>query len=325
MSAGPIGVVVNLNAAGHRRDARIILRLADALGTRGILEESLDESDLGGIAERFRRAGVTVLGISGGDGTAGSTLTAFRAVWGAAPLPEVALLRGGTMNTVANGIGVPRRAPDKILAALVDAVARGGTITHERATIDAGGRLGFLFGTGVFAAFLAEYYARGDGAPTVWTAVRTLGAAAGSVVVGGALARRLVAPVPIDLIVDGERWECPSPAGYMTVAAGTVEQVGLGFRPFPRADERTDAFHLLALHTRAFATLRLLPRVHRGEQIGRDSARDALAVEARLGPVHEPLRYMLDGELRETARPLVLRAGPTVHVLRPPAQHEPTW
>jgi diacylglycerol kinase family enzyme len=319
-----LGVVVNLNAAHHRRNG-VATGLERALGGRGILEQSRNESDLLAIAERFKRAGVSVLAISGGDGTAGSTLTAFRTVWGAGALPVVALLRGGTMNTVANGVGVPRRPPERILDAFADAVGRGETTVHERATIDAAGRLGFLFGTGVFAAFLEEYYARGNGAPTVWTAVQTLSAIAASVAARGPLGRKVVAQERVELTVDGARWECPSPNGYTTIAAGTVAQAGLGFRPFRRADERSDAFHVLAVHSAPTATLRVLPRVHRGEQMPPGAARDALATEVRLKATDGPLRYMLDGELAKCEDTLVLRAGPPVRVLRPAAAAARAW
>ena len=325
MRGGPVGVVVNLNASRHRRDAGVLARIKQTLGTQGILEKSRSETDLERIAERFRREGVRVLAISGGDGTAGSTLSALRTIWDGTPLPDVALLRGGTMNTVANGIGVPWRAPDAILGALLQALDRGETTARERATIEVRGRLGFLFGTGVFASFLADYYARGKGSPTVWTAARTLGAMAASVAVGGRLARKLVAQELVGLVIDGERWECPSRAGYMTVAAGTVAQAGLGFRPFRRADERADAFHLLAVHVGALATLRVLPAVRRGEQIPIHSARDALAREVCLEPVNKPLRYMLDGELGASDDSLVLRAGPAVRILRPLAGRAPAW
>src|SRR5262249_42763849 len=157
--------------------------------------ESRDEGDLARIARRFRRDGIEVLAISGGDGTAGAVLSAFRDVYGSTPWPDVALLRGGTMNTVANGLGVPRRAPHELLAALADAHEGGETDRTPRATMDVGGRLGFLFGTGVFASFLTEYYARGGGAPTAWTAAQTLSAMAASVATGGDLAKRLVAQV----------------------------------------------------------------------------------------------------------------------------------
>ena len=53
---------------------------------------------------------IDVLGISGGDGTNHVTITGFLEVYADEPLPPLAFLRGGTMNTVANSVGVPRGA-----------------------------------------------------------------------------------------------------------------------------------------------------------------------------------------------------------------------
>ena len=62
---------------------------------------------------------VYVLGIAGGDGTNHVTITGFLEVWEDEPLPPLAFLRGGTFNTVANAVGVPRGRPDGILARLI--------------------------------------------------------------------------------------------------------------------------------------------------------------------------------------------------------------
>src|SRR5207237_10930609 len=94
---------------------------------------------------------------------------------GRAPLPQVALLRGGTMNTVANSIGVPRGKPDGLLERLVHAYARRAVeplhqaqrYMMRAAPMHADGDLGkpqfgFLFGTGVVHGFLSEYYGTGE-------------------------------------------------------------------------------------------------------------------------------------------------------------------
>jgi pimeloyl-ACP methyl ester carboxylesterase len=50
-------------------------------------------------------------------------------------------------------------------------------------TLVADGRVGFLFGTGVFQSFLREYYRRGDNDPSALTAAETIGVP--SLFVGG--------------------------------------------------------------------------------------------------------------------------------------------
>ena len=183
--------------------------------------------------------------------------------------------------------------------------------THERATIDVGGRLGFLFGTGVFRTFLDEYYAAGPD-PTPVTAASTFARIASSIAVQGALAKRLGSQITLGVDADGTDWGA---GPYLTVAAGTINQVGLGFRPFHRAFERTDAFHLLALRSTAIETLRLLPRFHRGDPLRSSHGREDLARDVVLAPIDGTVRYMVDGDLLETSGPLRLGVGPRVHIV----------
>ena len=87
------------------------------------MREARSIDELYRIAEDFRRDDIDVLAISGGDGTNHVTLTGFLDVYGGHTMPQVALLRGGTMNTVANSVGVggpargPPRPPDPRLRA----------------------------------------------------------------------------------------------------------------------------------------------------------------------------------------------------------------
>ena len=125
-----IGVVLNPKSRQNRRDPGAALRLARQLGPIGVVREADSIDALYRIAEDFRRDAVDVLAISGGDGTNTVTLTGFMDVYGSNPLPQVALLRGGTMNTVARSnrdpsrrSRAPARAPDRCLRAPVDRAA----------------------------------------------------------------------------------------------------------------------------------------------------------------------------------------------------------
>jgi diacylglycerol kinase (ATP) len=309
-----LGVVVNPRARALRRAPDTLARLRDAVGSRGLVREARDTSELAAVAAEFRDAGVGILGIAGGDGTSSFALTTFADVYGAAPLPPLALLRAGTMNTVANALGVPRLAPEFLARRLREAAEGVGTLAvRERATIDVGGRLAFLFGTGVFRNFLDEYYAAGSD-PSPLTAATTLTRIASSIVARGPLAARLVARESLAVHADGVPW---GSGPYLTVAAGTVDQVGLGFRPFFRAFERADAFHLLALGASATQTLRVLPRIHRGHPLPPALATDALVREAELRAAHPDatIRAMVDGDLFEVRGVLRLRVGPRVRIV----------
>src|SRR5580704_2058769 len=173
---GGIGVVVNPRSRKNLRDPRAEYRLARRLGNHGVVRAARSIDELYHIAEDFRRVDIDVLAISGGDGTNHVTLTGFLDVYGGAMIPQVALLRGGTMNTVANSVGIGPGRPEGLLGRLVREYAKRGALELEnvsrhvmRIGAPGGGKpqYGFLFGTGVMHGFLAEYYRGGQPSPLV--------------------------------------------------------------------------------------------------------------------------------------------------------------
>ncbi|MDP9151039.1 MAG: sphingosine kinase [Myxococcota bacterium] len=341
-----IGVVLNPNSGHNLRNPRAASRLARALGDHGVLRQARSIDELYRIAEDFRRDGIDVLAISGGDGTNHVTLTGFIDVYGGATIPQVALLRGGTMNTVANSVGVERGKPEGLLGRLVRAYAvraSGASVSASVAPplpgrvsrrtslrgddrpvwdvverhvmrIAAPGerraQYGFLFGTGVVHGFLAEYYR--DGA-TPLVALKTLMRGIGSAAIGGETIRRMARPFRGSVAFEGgEPW--PN-RDYLAVAAGTIGHIGLNFKPFHRCLEGPGQFHMLGIHTSALSFIGELPRIHRGEPMRGGKAYDALAGRAVLSSREGPIRYMIDGDLHETDGDLEMTIGTRVRLV----------
>ena len=147
-----------------------------------------------------------------------------------------------------------------------------------------GCQYGFLFGTGVVHGYLAEY-SRG-GQPSPLGAAKTLARGIGSTLVGGEMIRRMAtAPFRGSVTLDdGTTWE---ERDYLSIAAGTIDRVGLSFRPFYRWAERPDAFHQLGIFASPRQFVLDLPRIHDGRPMrpgphvrGHPVARDA----AQRGP-----------------------------------------
>src|SRR6202012_1251309 len=101
-----IGVVLTPKSRRNLRDPGAARRLARRLGDHGVLRAAASVEELYRVPADFRRLDIDVLPTSGGDGTGHVTLTGFLNVYGGHTMPHVALLRGGTMNTVANSVGV---------------------------------------------------------------------------------------------------------------------------------------------------------------------------------------------------------------------------
>ncbi|MFO0630166.1 MAG: diacylglycerol kinase family protein [Polyangiales bacterium] len=130
-------------------------------------------------AESFRAQGVSVLGVVGGDGTSNRAVTACRAAYGDDALLTLSMLRGGTMNTVANACGVPRGRPGGVVAAAPRARRRAGLhrAQHPAHRRPRGLPLRHRRGGG------PRLLRRGEPSPAV--AARVLARALGSTLVGG--------------------------------------------------------------------------------------------------------------------------------------------
>ena len=343
-----IGVIFNPRSGRNLRDPLAARRLSEAIGDHGVVREAGSFDQLYRVAEDFRALDIDVLGISGGDGTNGVTITGFLDVYEGAALPQIAFLRGGTMNTVANAVGVRRGRPEGLLHQLIQAYverssrplqdverhvlklrgdrslksSRQSAADRAPASVQApalpraGGaqpdeKYGFIFGTGVVCGFLAEYYAGGTPNPVV--AAKTLLRGVGSAIVGGEMIRRMAEPfrgtVELD---DGTIWE---ERDYLAVAGGTIDQIGLNFRPFHRYGERPGAFHVLGIHTSPMGFVKQLPRIWRAQPMRSGHTYEATTKSVTIRSPKSPLRYMVDGDLHECDGPLHVSIGPRVRIV----------
>jgi diacylglycerol kinase (ATP) len=319
-----IGVVLNPRSRHNLRDPGAALRLSRRLGDYGVLRTARSVEELYRIAEDFRRVEIDVLAISGGDGTGHVTLTSFLNVYEGGAMPQVALLRGGTMNTVANSVGVARGKPEGLLGRLIRAYAAraseplAGVERHVLQVTPLGSsqpqsdaHYGFLFGTGVVHGFIAEYSR--DGQPTPLVAARTLAHGIGSAMIGGETIRRMARPfrgtVTLD---DGTVW---GERDYLAVAAGTISHIGLNFRPFYRYADREGAFHVLGIHASPMAFVKELPRIHRSKPMDATKTFDAVSSRIVLRSADGHVRYMIDGDLHETRGELAASIGPRVRLV----------
>src|SRR5215470_977396 len=102
-----IGVITNPRSRANLRDPSKARKLGYLIGSHGSAQATKSLDDLYRVCEEFKKERIDVLGISGGDGTLHHTLTAMIRTYGdELALPPVAILRGGTMNTIARSFGI---------------------------------------------------------------------------------------------------------------------------------------------------------------------------------------------------------------------------
>ncbi len=308
-----VGVVVNANALGVRRRPGLVDCARELVGHRGEVVETHSPDELESVAHGFAERGVELVGIIGGDGTNLAVLTALVGAYrsgGSNKLPLVALLRGGTVNTVAQNLCISG-APDALLARLVRGLDERTLRTRPQDLLQVNQRFGFLFAAAMGARFLEAYYDSPRPGP-LWAgllALRTVG----SSLVTGPFARKLFRPLPVDLEVNGAH----IPIGPLRLfICSTVPDVGIGMRVAWQAGTVPGQFHLVASRLSTVAMALQLPSVLTGRALyswRSEHHLDRLATHVK-AHFAEPEVYTFDGELYRE-RELDIRIGPRLDIV----------
>ena len=305
-----IGVITNPRSRQNRRNPNLAERLAYVLGEKGTLAAPGDLDALDSVARQFRERGIEIVAINGGDGTSHMVLTALVKEYGETPLPRIALLRGGTMNTVASGLGI-KGSPQELLGRLTSRYHREAPLSIvERNLLLVNEYAGFIFGNGMISNWLELYYEGAEPTPSkaAWLLARTVASA----VVQGPLVRRISAPVRASIRVDGQPFpELP----YLTIACATVDDIGLGFRPFHLAPHHPGYFHAVGIGCTPVQLAGQLWNMYRGRPMPHPG------IPSRLGKVleiasEEPLGFMVDGDFHPGVQRIEVRVGPRVELIR---------
>jgi diacylglycerol kinase (ATP) len=309
-----IAVIVNPRSRANRRNPRIAADFQAIVGDRGRVFAPKTIEELDSIAADLRREPPTVIAVHGGDGTLHKTVTSLGRAFGAEPLPPVAILCGGTMNVVATSLRI-RERPAVFLKAIVDADRSGQPLeTIRRRCMRIGDELGFLFGSGLPANFLAEYYAPSGYGPgrAAWLLMRAFFSALWH----GPFIRRLFKRFEGSVRVDGTLLEQTAFVGLM---AGTVREVGLGFKLVHRADDDPERFGVLAMHSAVLSLSLDVWAVQRGRGISASRAFSAVASQMDVTSKNGAMAYTIDGDLYRTHEPVAISLGPPIVFLTPPS------
>jgi diacylglycerol kinase family enzyme len=308
-----IGIITNPHSRRNRRFPEAVGRLAYVLGEGDDSQTTRSIEDIDAVAERFKKAEIDILALNGGDGTNHVTMTSFVRVYGDQPLPMFAFLRGGTMNTVSNSIGI-RGSPSSLLVNIVEKyqLKQDFEISQRdlmKVTDSLGSTYGFIFGSGVVANFLDVYYGTGKPSPAV--ALKLVMTGIASSFVRGPLYRRIFKPIDVVLTANGEPWV---KGKFLAVVAGTIDQIGLGFRPFTRCEAAPGTFHAVAIGGSGIELIRRLPAIRLGRSLPDDEVPNRV-ISNLVFESSEPIEYTVDGDLHEGGRKITIEMGPRVRVI----------
>lgn len=310
---GKIAVIYNPNAGKNKRSPGREKRLMRIFGKRGEWFRTDDRDALNEAVRCCRDGGYEIVAISGGDGTLHQVFSAMVNTYGDGhPLPKVAFLRSGTMNTAAKSIRLKGSA-FKTLQTIVDRNEDCKPFKiFRQPLIRVNDYYGFMAGAGVVAYFLEAYYSAKNPGPVHAAAMVTR--IVGSTIFRTGYSSTIFRPVRCRLVIDGKRMEH---AEYVYILGCTVRELGLGFTPTPRAYERAGHFHLLA---GSMTPADLVPKIP-ALWLGRDIVHprmyyNGIAAEVVMEPFKEE-PWMIDGDIYTTGRPLHFSAGPVVDIIMP--------
>lgn len=282
------------------------------LGAEGrvLAPKTLEELDAAAAA--LRADPPRVVAVHGGDGTLHKVVTAFGRAFGDEPLPPLAILGGGTMNVVSASLHIRERAVP-FVKQLVETTRSGSDFqTVRRRCLKIGDLFGFIFGNGLLANFLGEYYGTGQYGPSraIWLLLRAFGSA----LIGGPFIKKLFKRWEGTVEIDGKVLERTS---FVGVGAATVREVGMGFKLNHRADDDPERFGFLAIHARPVALIPDFVSVYAGRGIAPRHAMSAVASHLRVVPKDGTMAYTIDGDIYRADGPLDIAIGPAIRFVRP--------
>lgn len=309
-----IGVISNRNARLNRLHPELKDQLAYVIGSNGDVTSTGTIPDVYKAAETFRKIGIDIIAISGGDGTAHRSLEVLLDVYGSHPMPPILLLPTGTQNMVPRSFGIDGSGLANLMLAVVRYRHNVPMQCIRRNLLRVNGHLSFMFGMGVAARFMEGYYEIGDTTPK--GAARLLSRLVISAATGTELCREMLKVVPAHIEVDGEVLEQSS---IHTLFASFVERLPLHFVLFPHAGLKEGHFEI------AYSDVSPLKLAQHFPEILAGTRRDLPGITRRLGKrlvidLEEPESYTLDGDLYPATKHFEVEAGPELEFVVPSLQ-----
>ncbi|MBN1282742.1 MAG: hypothetical protein JXA24_03090 [Proteobacteria bacterium] len=306
-----IGIIINPYSRSHRKNPERAKKMGFIVGDRGSCHSTETLDEVRELAREFSEREIDILGISGGDGTNHRTLSLFLEVYGDKPLPKIALLRGGTMNNLANQMGVKGRT-EKILANLILKYHEG--LPFRETEIDmvrVNGAYGFLFGMGLISRFI-KVYQNVEGGPTPARGAMLLAHAMFSSIINGRFARQLAERFDCRITLDGK--QAPF-RNYMMIFAGTMSTLGFNFRPLYRSTSVKGKFQAVCISASGRQLLYTFPRAFFALPSNSEHYVDEMA-EKMVIEFPKPMEYTVDGDFAESpAERIEIATGPRLTLI----------
>lgn len=304
-----IGVILNPHSKLYKKNPQKTEQLSLLIGDKAIFKLTHDLDDLHHVIEDFKKRQIDTIAILGGDGTIHCTLTVLLNVYASHELPKITFLRGGTLNNIANCLGIVGTT-EKILSNLLSRYHGSGGQEKKLPLLNINGQFGCVFGMGVIYRFMEQYYRYKK--LNKFVAAQTVLKNIFSLMINGKSSRHLLEPFEASVEVDGQSWPFQT---YNAVFAASIEQMGLNFNLFYHMKNQNEKFHVYGMSLEKPRTLlRYLWHLRFGKPIPHKNILDKAAVSLKI-TLPTPQAYTIDGDLMEPKTFLEIHKGPSLTVL----------
>lgn len=299
-----IKLISNPNSGHNRKNPKHIEKLSQILGDKVDVPRL---EDLDSTIEQYKKNQLDILAVAGGDGTIHQTLSAVHRVYKKDSWPKIALLTSGTMNNIARNVGVRKKAEPQ-LASIMNTIKRDSPVqtSIHHPLIFGDDKAGFIFGQGGIPHILEEYEKGGNTSQT--KAVLLLTRTIISALVNGTFAKKMFAPMEIDILADGKKQHHTR---YTVSVLSSISDVGFGFRPCYAPLKNPKIAQFVGFTRHPIFTAFCLPKIRLARPINSKSVQDSLGKEFILKPTEE-MMYTIDGDLYTCTNELNIRVGPAV-------------
>lgn len=309
-----VAIIANPHSKSNRDNPNFLRELEASASTNQQICITDDLDDLKKTVPRLIDEGTEIIGICGGDG---SILHVVNLIYHHArkSLPcKIAVLGGGTMNTVAKSLGLRfgyKEACQRFLKMTQDSDSSDelpATTIHPIIVED---RLGFLYADGSFVRILEQFYENKGGLKEVAGLSFKLIVSA---LVQSKFFRSIVLDHPIK--VSGASKEVLMDAKSLGVIAASIDTLPLNFPLLAKRPENSLDFQLLTVNCKPNQLLYYLPWLMVSAKDRSSKLRFFKRGESFVVTAAEPFTYTLDGEVFKSKKnTLSLERGPELAIV----------
>ncbi len=219
-----IGIIANPHSKLNKRNPTIIRQLESICIGRAKFTKTNNIIELERCLADYSASSVHTLGICGGDGTISQTLNVLLKVFPHDKYPQILLLRGGTMNLIANELHL-RGRPPSILTRFFSAATKGNYRTQKLVSLQVNDRIGFIYADGSHLAILEQFYLKKSSSlGAFWLGIKIMC----SYLIRGKLYDKIINTMPFSIPAHPE-----APQVSLGNIAGTISHLPLGLPLLP--------------------------------------------------------------------------------------------